>query len=124
MRIGEVARKSGMSASQIRYYERLGLITPPNRTSGQRDYDSEILQTLHTIKIAKQHDFSLEEIRDLLHNDNANHSIADKWREIAKHKLNDVQQQIKYYQAIQQTLLDSIDCTCDTLETCEFVMAK
>ena len=44
MKIGELARRSGLSAHTIRYYERIGLLPPPDRDSGgQRDYDASIL---------------------------------------------------------------------------------
>ncbi|HEX6959980.1 MAG TPA: MerR family transcriptional regulator [Ferrovibrio sp.] len=44
MRIGELARRSGLSAHTIRYYERIGLLPHADRTrSGQRDYDASIL---------------------------------------------------------------------------------
>lgn len=45
MKIGELARRSGLSAHTIRYYERIGLLPPPDRDSGgQRDYDASILE--------------------------------------------------------------------------------
>ncbi|MAY63789.1 MAG: MerR family transcriptional regulator [Rhizobiales bacterium] len=44
MKIGELARRSGLSAHTIRYYERIGLLPPPDKNaSGHRDYDVSIL---------------------------------------------------------------------------------
>jgi DNA-binding transcriptional MerR regulator len=44
MKIGELARRSGLSAHTIRYYERIGLLPRADRDrSGQRDYDASIL---------------------------------------------------------------------------------
>ena len=44
MKIGELAKRSGLSAYTIRYYERIGLLPQPDRDqSGQRDYDVSIL---------------------------------------------------------------------------------
>ncbi|WP_298720503.1 MerR family transcriptional regulator [uncultured Ferrovibrio sp.] len=44
MKIGELARRSGLSAHTIRYYERIGLLPHADRNqSGQRDYDASIL---------------------------------------------------------------------------------
>jgi DNA-binding transcriptional MerR regulator len=44
MKIGELAKRSGLSAHTIRYYERIGLLPHPGRNqSGQRDYDASIL---------------------------------------------------------------------------------
>ena len=44
MKIGELAKRSGLSAHTIRYYERIGLLPYADRDrSGQRDYDASIL---------------------------------------------------------------------------------
>jgi DNA-binding transcriptional MerR regulator len=44
MKIGELAKRSGLSAHTIRYYERIGLLPPAGRNqSGHRDYDATIL---------------------------------------------------------------------------------
>jgi DNA-binding transcriptional MerR regulator len=44
MKIGELARRSGLTAHTLRYYERIGLLPrPPRDASRQRDYDPEIL---------------------------------------------------------------------------------
>jgi MerR family redox-sensitive transcriptional activator SoxR len=43
MKIGELARRAGLNASAIRYYERLGLLTAPYRSGGQRRYPDETL---------------------------------------------------------------------------------
>ncbi|MEQ8480791.1 MAG: MerR family transcriptional regulator [Hoeflea sp.] len=45
MKIGKLARRSGLSAHTIRYYERIGLLPQPDKnTSGHRDYDVSILK--------------------------------------------------------------------------------
>ncbi|KQU73080.1 MerR family transcriptional regulator [Aminobacter sp. DSM 101952] len=44
MKIGELARRSGLTAYTIRYYEQIGLLPAPDKgASGQRDYDASIL---------------------------------------------------------------------------------
>ena len=65
--IGETARRSGFSASALRYYEDIGLVDPSGRTdSGYRLYDDEALGRLAFIARAKQLGCSLEEITDLV----------------------------------------------------------
>lgn len=54
MRIGELARRSGLSAHTIRYYERIGLLPRADRNgSGQRDYDASILTWIGFIERLK-----------------------------------------------------------------------
>ena len=65
--IGEVAERSGFSASALRYYEGIGLVEPARRTdAGYRMYDDHTLTRLAFIARAKQLGCSLEDISDLV----------------------------------------------------------
>ena len=65
--IGEVAERSGFSASSLRYYEGIGLVEPTTRTdAGYRLYDDGTLDRLSFIARAKELGCSLEEITDLV----------------------------------------------------------
>ncbi|UVM19900.1 MerR family transcriptional regulator [Pseudomonas wadenswilerensis] len=67
MRIGELAKRSGLSASRIRFYETSGLIrSVARKANGYRDYAPQALWTLQIITSAQGAGFSLEEIRQLL----------------------------------------------------------
>jgi DNA-binding transcriptional MerR regulator len=64
--IGEVAERSGFSASALRYYEEIGLVEPSGRSAGgYRLYDDRAMDRLAFISRAKQLGCSLEEITDL-----------------------------------------------------------
>ena len=63
MKIGELARGSGLKASAIRYYEKRGLILPPHRMGGQRRYAKEALDRVLLIRFASDMGFSLSEIK-------------------------------------------------------------
>jgi MerR family transcriptional regulator, copper efflux regulator len=66
-KINEVARRSGFSATTLRYYEDIGLMPAPDRTdSGYRMYDSAAIDRLAFIARAKQLGCTLEETADLL----------------------------------------------------------
>jgi len=70
MKIGELAKQSGLSPSRIRFYESSGLIRGVERKeNGYRDYGPETLATLDVITCAQSAGFSLDEIRSLLPND-------------------------------------------------------
>jgi DNA-binding transcriptional MerR regulator len=67
MKIGELAKLSGLTASRIRFYESSGLIRSVERkANGYRDYGPEAVWILEIIAGAQNAGFSLEEIRNLL----------------------------------------------------------
>jgi MerR family mercuric resistance operon transcriptional regulator len=95
MKISEAAASSGCHLETIRYYERVGLMPPPNRTaSGYRAYTPQEVDRLRFISRARELGFSLEEIRSLLRlNDDPKMSCAEV-DEIARAHLSDVQKKI------------------------------
>ena len=66
MRIGALAKAAGISVPTIRYYESVGLLTPPPRQGGQRIYGGEDLKALNLVRHCRELDFSLGEIREIL----------------------------------------------------------
>lgn len=66
MKISEVAARSGVPASTLRYYERLDLLAPGRSVNGYRAFDESHLERLEFIDAAKQLGLELPEIRRLL----------------------------------------------------------
>ncbi len=71
MTIHEMERKSGLERTNIRFYEREGLLNPQRRENGYRDYSEDDLQLLLKIKLLRRLGFSLEAIRSLKDGDTA-----------------------------------------------------
>ena len=63
-KIGEVAELTGMSIHTLRYYEKLGLLPPPTRNSGIRQYTEGDVRLLKFLYSLKQTGMSLEEIAE------------------------------------------------------------
>jgi len=67
LRIGNLARATGISVETVRYYERIGLMPPPGRTAGNyRAYEGRHLERLNFIRHARSLGFDIAEIRSLL----------------------------------------------------------
>lgn len=67
MKIGEASRLSGCHIETIRYYERVGVLSPTARSeSGYRRYTDHHIQQLRFIHHARELGFSLDDIRELL----------------------------------------------------------
>jgi MerR family redox-sensitive transcriptional activator SoxR len=113
MTIGEVARRTGLRASAIRFYERAGLLSKPVRMSGQRRYDTAILDRIAVLERAKACGFTLTEI-GILFNDQGRHSI--KWQRLAKKKIAELDTTLQRIAAMKDLLRR--DCQCATAEEC------
>ncbi|EZH78832.1 MerR family transcriptional regulator [Ectopseudomonas composti] len=70
MKIGELAQRTGLAASRIRFYESIGLLKLVERqANGYRSYPEQAVMVLNLITTAQQAGFSLEELRTLLPQD-------------------------------------------------------
>src|SRR5262245_7270426 len=114
MTIGQVARRAGMHASTIRYYEGLALLPPPIRVSGQRRYDESILQRLAIIRYAKHVGFSLTEIAHLVKRRNVR-PPSDVWRQMAHTRIKDLDAVIEQASTLKRLIQDSLSQTCPKL---------
>jgi DNA-binding transcriptional MerR regulator len=105
--IGEVAERSGFSASALRYYEGIGLVTPSARTdAGYRVYDDQALSRLAFIQRAKQLGCSLEEITDLVGVWDGERCgpVQRRFHALVTTKIADAQQQIGELSALTSQL--------------------
>ncbi|HVQ35924.1 MAG TPA: MerR family DNA-binding protein [Pyrinomonadaceae bacterium] len=96
LRIGDVARHSGIGIEALRFYERSGLLGRPGRTqSGYRIYDQGVLQRLDFIKRAQVLGFSLDEIKRIIADKQAGRSPCLEVREIVRHRLGELDERLK-----------------------------
>lgn len=109
LKIGEVAKQTGIGIETLRFYERSGLLDRPARTEGgYRLYDAEALLTLEFIKRAQTLGFTLDEIRQIIAEGRTGHRPCAEVREIVRERLRELeermQQMRKYYDALTATL--------------------
>ena len=116
--IREVARRSGLRPSTIRYYESVGVLPEPERAAGRRRYSPEILRTLAVIGAGQRAGFSLAEVRELLTASNARGAVSERLREIAHRKLPEVDALIERSLLVRSWLEAAADCRCPTLDDC------
>jgi MerR family redox-sensitive transcriptional activator SoxR len=116
--IGEVARRAGVRASAIRYYEEAGLLEEPDRVGGKRRYDEVALRRLALIGGAKRAGFTLGEIRTLLHGFPAGTGAAQRWQALASEKLIEVNEAIAQLRQTRGLLEEALRCECASLDEC------
>ena len=117
MRIGEVAERSGVPASAIRYYESVEVLPQPQRVSGQRQYEEDVLEKLTAIDVAQRAGFSLDEIRLLLEAA-AEERVSTQLQELAGKRLADVEALIAQAETMKGWLQGAQACQCPTLDVC------
>lgn len=105
MNISQAAEKTGLSAKQIRDYEKAGLLPEPSRTeSGYRFYNEKDLARLHFICNARKVGFSLVQITELLRlNDNPNRSSREV-KKLTEQHIDELEQKIADLQAMLKRL--------------------
>ena len=111
MNIGEAARRSGLSAKTIRYYEDTGLIAPAARAeNGYRDYSDTDVHKLRFVRHARGLGFSVDECSQLLslYQDKTRQSADVK--AIAEKHLSDVEDKIRELQELRKTLSHLVTC--------------
>jgi MerR family redox-sensitive transcriptional activator SoxR len=117
--ISEVAQQTGLKPSAIRYYEEIGVLPKPTRSSGQRRYDSSVLHRLAVVQRARQMGFSLDEIRQLFFGFRKVATASERWKKLSQKKLSELEvmaAQIKEMQDLLQSMMTH--CACSTLEQC------
>jgi MerR family transcriptional regulator, redox-sensitive transcriptional activator SoxR len=123
--IGKVAEATGLSASALRYYEKVGLLPAPPRRSRQRRYDSSIFGRIELIRVAFDAGFTIRETRTFLSGFAADTPPAARWQALAARKLPEVDQAIKRAQRMKWLLESSFRCRCLELADCErYLSAK
>ncbi|MEO8393393.1 MAG: MerR family transcriptional regulator [Chloroflexota bacterium] len=116
--IGVIAQKAGIATSAIRYYERIGLLPPPDRISGKRRYDHSVVQKLGVIRLAQQAGFTIAEIQTLLHDFPEEAAPSERWQALAGSKIAELDEQLQHIQAMKALLEQTLQCHCITLEQC------
>ena len=116
--IGEVARRAGVATSQIRYYERIGLLPAPGRVGGQRRYDPDVLGKLGFIGIAQSAGFKLREISELITGIDGADGLGTPMRVLSTQKLDEIEALLERTKVMKGWLEVAQECGCATPAEC------
>lgn len=123
--IGDLSKATGTKVETIRYYERIGLLAEPDRTSGNyRAYGKKDLGRLSFIRRARDLGFGLEQVRELLGLSDQKQRSCEAVDVIARDHLADVDRKLADLSALRCEL-DSIirQCGCGTIAECRIIEA-
>lgn len=117
--IGEVALRSGVSASALRFYEERGLLRPLRTLGGQRRYTRAMLRRVSVIKAAQAVGLTLEAIEGALAElpDDRVPTKAD-WARLARSWRDHLEDRIARLERLRDNLEGCIGCGCLSLRAC------
>ena len=118
MKIGEIASRSSLNASAIRYYERRGLLPAPHRAGGQRRYPANALDRVLLIRFASEMGFTLSEIKVFLNGLRDDAPVGPRWKRLAHRKIQEVERGIQRARRLKSLLEHLLYCRCVSLEVC------
>src|SRR5438445_1009413 len=118
MTIGDLAVESGLPASTIRYWERIGVLPKPSRVNGQRRYQFDAVYSLAVLRLAQACGFRLDEMRRLLNGFRRSVPASRRWQELAQKKICELDEQLARLKTMRQ-LVDRVrQCQCVDLSDC------
>jgi len=119
MNIGVAARKCGLPAKTIRYYEDMGLIKADRKPNGYRDYSEEHLNVLRFLARARSLGFSIAECRQLLSLYQDRDRASADVKSLATAHVREVDKKIEELQEIRATLVSLVEaCQGDHRPDC------
>jgi DNA-binding transcriptional MerR regulator len=113
--IGELARRAGVTASALRYYEELGLLPPPARISGQRRYPGSAARLVAAILLYSDAGFTLAEQKVLLA---TRASTPGDRRQLMQRKIAELDERIATAQAAREAISHGLRCPHEDITQC------
>jgi DNA-binding transcriptional MerR regulator len=118
--IGEVVRRSGVSDSALRFYERKALIAPVGRLGLRRQYSAEVLDRLALIAAGREAGFTLAEIQGLLDADERSGEVRGE----LLHQADAIELRIARLANVRDGLRHAAACTAPRLLECPLFLAE
>ena len=119
MIVGQAAKKSGLPAKTLRYYEEIGLVEPRRMDNGYRDYDNDDLARLKFLGRARSLGFTIENCRNLLSLCDDKARPCRDVKTIAKTHLEEIEQKIAELETMRKVLDKLVtDCHGDERPEC------
>ena len=122
MSIGDLAERTGLSVSAIRFYETKGLVTPARNTGGQRRYLRSDIRRLSFVQVSQQLGFTIDEIRAALATLPASRTPTQKdWERISRNFRANLDDRIARMTRLRDYLDGCIGCGCLSMKKCALV---
>ena len=123
--IGVLSERSGVNIETIRYYEKIGIMPSPARSSGgYRIYGLENVRRLHFVRRGRELGFSLEELRGLLHLVDGHTFTCAQVHSLTVQHLKDIRQKIADLRRLERVMSEMArQCKGDQVPECPIIDA-
>ena len=117
--IGEVAARSGIATSALRFYEAQGLLASRRTSGNQRRYERAVLRRIALIRAGRAAGIPLERIRAALDTLPAGRTPTRRdWERLSRVWRSDLDEQIAMLHAVRDRLTTCIGCGCLSIDAC------
>ena len=116
--IGEIAKRTGVRASALRYYEEAGILPAAARSAGRRFYDADAIRRIDVLRFAQQAGFTPEEIKTLFHGFGTETPLSSRWQSLVRAKLSELDALAKRIKRMRRALELGLKCGCVRVEDC------
>ncbi len=119
MSIGQIAKRTGVAVSAVRFYADESLIPCVRSTGGQRHFKRSVIRRLSFILISQEMGYTLSQIKKQLASlpDNRTPTKSD-WDKLSKRFTQDIDAQIALLQNLKDSISGCIGCGCLSLNSC------
>lgn len=124
--IGQLAKLAGIPTSTVRYYERIGLLEPENRSYGNyRLYGEVSLNKVKFIRSAQATGFTLDDTKALLSDNRGRVPTCGRVQALVEERLEDIEQRLKDLRNVRQVLKAAlVKCRKQKRNECCHVVAE
>lgn len=117
--IGDVAARTGIATSAIRFYESQGLIGATRTPAGQRRFRRDVLRRIAFVRVAQRLGLSLEEIEEALSELPLERAPSrSDWARLSRSWRGRLDERIRLLEGLRDGLTECIGCGCLSLRTC------
>jgi len=117
--IGELAQRSGVAASALRYYEERGLIRSLRTASGHRRFPRHVIRRVAFVVFAQRVGFTLEEIGEELGRLPENRAPRrEDWAQLSRNWRQRIDMRIAELERLKEGLTECIGCGCLSMQRC------
>lgn len=108
--IGDLAERTGVAITALRYYDELGLVRPAARVGGQRRYEHDAVKEVGVVLFLRDVGFSLDEIGRMVR--------GHDWRVLVRRKIAELDEQAANVLAARTALAHALDCPAGEPAAC------